>query len=314
MKSNETNQAFIIHCKCNFTHMLISTYNMVLSCHFQREYCKNLSYPIIIQGNLKEKTSKFFIKRPDLNLYVFFEISDKIITDYYAYFKYHIYKTIPETHEYDYILEIRYVNEDQCDFFICFSYDHRIYLSEKDLLEEIKFRKNIYKTIEKSLRNFEILKISAVYTTINSRLDIIFDVLKNMKVINKYCRLLAHEINYEGKLLKKDIIIHLKEYRGKSKFESEAKVNKCSIIKTDIGKKGIITLLFRNDSKYISYYSKTKIKIIIYEYNGCCSIYILYFFFNVQKNKQNFINFTKTKKKELVKFKKIVENYNQTFL
>ena len=90
MKSNEISQSLIFHGQCNYLHMLFGTYNLALSCHFQREYCKNLSYPIILEGNMKEKGSKFIIKRPDLNLYVFLEIIDIIVTDYYALFKYHI--------------------------------------------------------------------------------------------------------------------------------------------------------------------------------------------------------------------------------
>ena len=312
MNKNETHQSLIIHCRCNFSHMIMGTYNMVLSCHFQRENYPRLSYPIIIKGNLKEKGTKFFIKRYDLNLYIFYEITELIITDYFAYFKYHIYKTIPEIGEYYYILEVRYINEDQCDFFVCFVYDHKYYLSEKEIHQEIQFRKNLYKNIERSLRNFEILKISTVYTTINSSIVLIFDVLKNMKMINKYSRLLSNSINYEGKTLKKDTIIHLIDFIGKFKYESIAKVNKCTIVQTKLAKKGIIELLFKNNKKSLSYSSKTKIIIVIYEYNGFCTIYILYFFYHIQKNKENFLNFTKNKNYELLKFKKIIENYNQT--
>jgi hypothetical protein len=100
--------------------MIAGTYNMVFSCHFHRQYCKNLSYPIIIEGNLKEKGSKFILKRPDLNLHIFYEIIDIILTDYYALFKYRVYKTIPETYEYDFILQVRYINESQSDFFFLF--------------------------------------------------------------------------------------------------------------------------------------------------------------------------------------------------
>lgn len=311
MKKNETHQTLIIHCRCNFSHMMMGTYNMVLSCHFKREYCP-LSYPIIIKGNLKEKGSKFIIKRYDLNLYLFYEITELIITDYFAYFKYHIYKTIPETSEYDYILEVRYINEDQCDFFLCFAYDNKFYLSEKEMLEEIQFRKRLYKNIERSLRNFEILKISTIYTTIDCSIELIFDVLKNMKMINKYAKLLSNEINYEGKTIKKDTIIHLIDLIGNVKYESIAKVNKCVIKKTKLAKRVIIELLFNNDKNSLSYFSKTKIIIVIYEYDGFCTIYILYFFYNIQKKKEIFLNFTKLKNNELFKFKRIIENYNQT--
>ena len=310
MKNYETSQALIIESRCNFSHMILGTFNIVLSCHFQREYCKNLGYPIIIEGDLKHKGSKFILKRPELNLYVFHEITEIIITDYYAKFKYHIYKTIPESSEYDYILEVRYITEDQCDFFVCFVFDHQIYLSEKELHEEIKFRKSLYKNIGNSLRKFEILKIATVYTTINSNIELIWDILKNMKMIHKYTHLLANKVTYNGKILKKNLIINLKDNFDGSKFESIAKVNKCIITESETSKECIIELLFKNEKGNYSDYIKKKILIIIYEYYGCCTMYILYFFYNTQKNKEKFNYFKKAKNLELKKFKNIIENFN----
>lgn len=310
MNPNIAVQALIIHCRCNFSHMIIGTYNMVLSCHFQREYCKNLSYPIIIKGNLRDIGSKFIIKRPDLNFYVFYEITDKIITDYYAFFKFHVYKTIPETFEYDYILEVRYINEDQCDFFISFVYDHKLYLSEKEMFEEMKFRKNLYKNIERALRNFEILKIATVYTTIKSNIELIADILKNLKVIHKFSHFLADQINYDGERIKKNILINLFEKIDNKIYKSTAKVHKCIMNKSEILKEYIIEFLFDEKNNFDLDCSKKKILIIIYEYSGCCSIYLLYFFNSFQKSKENLINFTNYKKRELIKFKNIIEHYN----
>ena len=310
MNKNAAVQALIIHCRCNFFHMVIGTYNMVLSCHFHREYCKNLSYPIIIKGNLREIGSKFIIKRPDLNFYIFYEITDVIITDYYAYFKFHVYKTIPETYEYDHILEVRYINEDQCDFFISFVYDHKIYLSEKEMFEEMKFRKNLYKNIERSLRNLEILKISTVFTTIKCNIELIVDILKNLKVIHKFSHFLADEINYDGQRIKKNVLINLFERVDNKIYKSVVKVHKCIMNKSEISKEYIIELFFEKNNSEL-YFSKNRIMIIIYEYMGCCSIYLLYFFNKLQINKEKIIRFTNDKNRELIKFKNIVENYNK---
>ena len=310
MKKNESAQALMIHCRCNFSHAILGTYNMVYSCHFHREYCKNLSYPIIIKGNSKEKGSKFIIKRPDLNLYIFYEIKDLIITDYYAYFRYHVYKTIPETYDYDYILEIRYINEDQCDFFLYYLFDHTIYLSEKELHEEMKFKKALYRNIERSLRSFELLKIATVYTTINCKIELLWDIIKNMKLIHKYARILGDVIKYNGEIIKKDSIIYFFDKKGKKYLESVAEVHKCFLNKSEISKESSIELIFPIEKNKNSYSLKEKIMIFIYEYNGLCSIYILYYFYNMQNNKANLLNFTRMKNRELNKFKNIIENYN----
>ena len=311
MKRHETSQAVVMHCKCHYSHIVIGTYNMVLSCHFQRQYCKNLSFPIILKGNLKEKGSQFIIKRPDLNLYIFYEIKELIITDYYARFKYHIYKTIPETYEYDYILEIRYINEDECNFLVSFIFDHKIYLSEKEMYEEIKFKKILYKNITRALRNSGILKIASVYTTINCKIELIIDILKNMKIINKYAHLLGDKIDYEGKILKKNSLINLIEFNEKEVYKSIAKVQNCFLNKSEISKEYVIELVFDKGKNSVSDLAKAKIKILVYEYNGICSIYALYYFFNIQRKELFLYYFKEDKQKELIKLKNIVENYSQ---
>ena len=107
MKKNVISQPLLMNCKCNYSHMILGTYNLVFSCQFQKKYNNQFSYPVIIRGNMKEKGSRFMLKIEDLDIYIFYEISDIIITDYYAFFKYHIYKTIPETFEYDHFVEMR---------------------------------------------------------------------------------------------------------------------------------------------------------------------------------------------------------------
>jgi hypothetical protein len=308
MKSNEISHSFIIHGQCKYFHMIFGTYNMALSCHFQRKYCINLSYPFILEGNMKEKGSKFIVKRSDLNLYTFYEITDLIITDYYTLFKFHIYKTIPETFDYDYILEIRYIDENQCEFFVSFVFEGKYFLSEEELQEEFKFRKVLYKNIESSLRKFEIFKIVTINTTIKCNIELIFDILKNMKVIHKYVHLLGDNINYDGKILKKNSIIHLTDFIGELPIESTAQVHNIIISKSEISKEYIIEFLFQNNKNSISENSKSKILIIIYEYNGFCTMHLFYFFHHIQ-NKENFFRFRKAKNMQLIKFKKIVENF-----
>ena len=185
MKKNEISQPLIMNCRCNYTHMILGTYNMTLSCQFQRTYYSYLSYPIIIKGNLKEKGSRFMLKREDLQTYFFYEITDIIITDYYAFFKYHVYKTIPETFEFDHFLEIRYENEDQFTLLVIFLVQNK-YLSEKEITDTIRIRKEIYANIINSLKEFKIFKIASVYHSINCKIELIWDIIRNMKMIHKY--------------------------------------------------------------------------------------------------------------------------------
>ena len=315
MKKNETANSLILNCRCNYTHFVIASYNIILTCHLYREFevYKNLSYPFIIEGNLKEKGTKFMLKRPDLGVNLFYELIESTITDYYSRFKYKIYKTIPESFQYIHLIEIRYLNEDECTILSSLIYDNKIFSSEKDIQDVVQFQKNLYKTISLSMRKFTVLRLATAYTVINCNIELIWNIVRNMKMIHKYVKLLGDQINYEGEILKKDMIIQLINIKAKNNFVSIAKVNNCKKIKNRSTKECVIELLLKKDKDKEKQnqrpFSETKIILRIYELNGRCSMYILYFFENIQ----NYVlveYFTKMKNKELIKFKNMIENYN----
>ena len=74
-------------------------------------------------------------------------------------------------------------------------------------------------------------------------------------------------------------------------------------------KEGVIELIFQKIENNNSPFAKTKIILRIYEYNGKCSMYLLFYFLNNQ-NLNALDIFTKKKKIQLKIFKDIVENYN----
>ena len=309
MKKNEISQPLIMDCKCQFSHMILGTYNIVLSCQFQKKYNNHFSYPIVIRGNLKEKGSRFMLKWEDLDLYLFYEISDIIITDYYAIFKYHVYKTIPETFEFDHFVEVRYENENEFTLFIVHSIQNK-YLTEEDILSAIKRRKEIYINIENSLREFKLLKIASIHQTINCKIELIWDIIRNMKMIHKYTHLLADQVEYKGNLLTKGKIIRLIEKKkiNKISLESMAKIKNFTMKKSKIEKEFNIQISVSKNINTIPSDAIKKITITVYEYEEKCSIYLLFFFRNIPC-KDKFSIFHNEKNNELMKFKKIVENY-----
>ena len=311
MKRNETAQSLLLYYNCNYNHFIKGNCNAALSCHLYREYkgYKNLSYPFILKGNLREKGTQFMLRRPDLGVLMFYEIKEILITDYFSRFKYQIYKTIPETFKYIHLIEIRYINEDQCEVRSSLIYDNKIFLSEKEFQDVVRIKLNVFKSIELCLRKFTIPKLSLVYTVINCNIELIWDILKNLKMIHKYCLLLDDKINYKGNVLKKDDIIELISIRGKNISKSIAKVNKLKMSKTDLTKDGIIELLFQKLDQDKNPFAKSKIIFRIYEFERKCSMYILFYFLNNQIN-YDLDNFTRRKNKELTVFKDIVENYN----
>ena len=315
MKRNEKAQSILLKYKCKYNHFVMACYNIAFSCQVYRDFkdYKNLSYPYIITGDLKSKGTKFMLRRPDLGVLMFYEILESTITDYYSRFKYNIYKTIPETFNYIHLVEVRYIDEDECDIRSSLIYDNKVFLSEKELQATLQFKFNLYKNIEMSLKNYIIQKLAIANTIINNKIEFIWSILQNMKVIHKYSHLFADKINFEEKILKKNDIIELIDYGGKNQKiiqnRSNVKVNRCKISSFDSTKEGVIELLFERDEKNYSPFKKTKIILRIYEYKGNCSVYILYYFLSSQH--YNFlIHFTKKKNKELKTFKSIIEKYS----
>ena len=314
MKKNEVSQTVSLHCRCNYTHFVIGYYNAILSCHFFRDNqtYKHLSYPFIIEGELGKKGLKFILRRSDLNILLFYELKEITVTDYYSIIKYNIYKTIPKTMEYIHQIQIRYINEDECHIISSFIYNNKVYFSEKDFQKIIRTLKDTYRCIECSLREFTVLKLSTAYTVINSDIKLVWDIIRNMKLLHKYIHLLSDSIIYDGKIIKKDTIIQLISEKGKKKFKSIAKINKCKMIKSELTKESIIEILFQNNKSLMdpNFFSEKQIVIRIYEFENKCTLYLLYFFYNTY-DYHALENFTKAKNKELKKLKYIIENYKK---
>ena len=300
-----------LYFKCKYLHLVLACQNIVLSNHFYRylENIKYINFPHILNGNIKDVGTKFLISRPDLNMNIFHEIIEEVITDYYARFRYNIYKTIPESFQYIHQIEIRYLNEDECELRSSFIYDNLNFIPEKEIIAVIHFKKSIFNCIEYFLGAYSVQKISTTFSIINDKIELIRDIIRNMKMIHKYVHLLSEKISYTGELLKKNIIIELINTKKNKKIKWKAKVENCNMVATDLTKEYIIELLFQNDENNKSPF--TEIKIIINEFKGKCTMYILYYFLKIQSY-IDLQNFTNIKNRKLNKLKNIIENFNKS--
>ena len=300
-----------LYFKCKYLHLVLACQNIVLSNHFYRylENIKYINFPHILNGNIKDVGTKFLISRPDLNMNIFHEIIEEVITDYYARFRYNIYKTIPESFQYIHQIEIRYLNEDECELRSSFIYDNLNFIPEKEIIAVIHFKKSIFNCIEYFLGAYSVQKISTTFSIINDKIELIRDIIRNMKMIHKYVHLLSEKISYTGELLKKNIIIELINTKKNKKIKWKAKVENCNMVATDLTKEYIIELLFQNDENNKSPF--TEIKIIINEFKGKCTMYILYYFLKIQSY-IDLQNFTDIKNRKLNKLKNIIENFNKS--
>ena len=307
MNNNQLFQSLLLHFRCNYNQLVIGNYNLSLAIHVIKNFkmYKKLSYPFITKGDLRKKGSKFVLRRPDLGAIMFYEVLESTITDYYSRFRYYIYKTIPETFNYIHQVEIRYINEDECDLRACFIYDNKVCFTEREYLVILQFIRNFYQSLELSIRKFSALQLAITSTVINVKIDLIWNIIKNMKMIHKYVNLLGNKINYNGNLIKKNGTIELIDFNDNKKAKLIAKIKKCKISKANLTSEGVIEFIFKKDNSPFSF---SKIILRIYEFNGLCTMYIFYHFVNIQ-DYYYIRKFTEKKEKEVNKLKYILENY-----
>ena len=313
MNMNETSQALYLKCKIDYMSMILGIFNVVHSCHFRREHKADhnfLSYPLIISGRLNRKGDKFIIRKNDCNLLLFVEIKEMIITDYFSQINFHVYKSIPATFEYDIIIDVNYENSDECVLFSTFTYDKQIHLSEKSKIQELNERKFMFKTIERSFLNKEYFKFVNIYLLINCNIDLLWSVLLNMKLIHKYSKLIADEIQYEGNLITKDIKIKLNKIKKSSNIIYDAVVTKCKLSPKEADIEIVIDSINNSFNEKKNRFDENKYYFKIYEYENKCTIHIFFFFKNsLSFNQKQLFSFKKDL--ELKKLKDIIEHYNE---
>ena len=200
MDSNKSSHAFFTMCQADYTSMVMGLFNAVYTIHFRRDTYneKNyLSYPFIIRGKLNRQGDKFVIKRNDVNLIMFVELKEFLFTDYFSRIDFYVYRTIPQTYRYNYIIDVHYNCFDECVLYSSLIYDKQINFSEEDKQNEILHKNFFYKGIEKCISDNEMSKIIIINELINCNIDLLWAVLLNMKILHKYTKLLADKIDYK---------------------------------------------------------------------------------------------------------------------
>ena len=154
------------------------------------------------------------------------------------------------------------------------------------------------------------MRILATFTLINSDIELIYDVIRNMKLVHKYAHIIGDEIDYNGEIINKDYIIKINDFHNKSIIKSLATVNRCLIRKASTIKSCIIEIFFKNEEKNLLPFSLNKILMNIYEYGNKSSMYVLYIFNTIQE-KKDLKSFSEKKNRELKVFKNIIENFKK---
>ena len=309
MNPNKSSHAFFTMCKADYTSMVMGLFNAVYACHFRRESNNEksyLCYPFIVRGKLNRQGDKFIIKRNDVNLMIFVELKEFLFTDYFSRINFYVYKTIPQTYKYNYIIDVHYNCFDECILYSSLIYDKQMNISDEDRNNEMLQRNFIYKGIEKSISDNEMSKIIIINELINCNIDLLWAVLLNMKIIHKYTRLLADKIDYKGNIIKQDMIIQLMKRSKSNNIKYDAVVAKCFLFL----KEADIDITINRKNILNDYFLVNRFLFKINEYDNKCTIHVFFFLNNkYTRNQRN--NFEIKKEIELRLIKKTIEHYNE---
>lgn len=306
MDPNKSSRAFFTMCKADYSSMVMGLFNAVYTCHFRRENNNEKNYPFIIRGKLSRRGDKFVIKRNDVNLIMFVELKEFLFTDYFSRIDFYVYKTIPQTYRYNYIIDVHYNCFDDCVLYSSLIYDKQISLLDDDKKNEMLQKNFIFNGIEKSISDNEMSKIIIVNELINCNIDLLWAVLLNMKILHKYTKLLADKIDYKGNIIKQDMIIQLMKRNKSNTIKYDAVVAKCLLFL----KEADIEIVINRKSILNDYFVANRFFFKIYEYDNKCTIYVFFFLNNIHSCNQR-KSFEIKKEIELRLIKKMIEHYNE---
>ena len=297
-------QAMLLPIKAKKELIQKSIINLSYFTYFVRKLSKSyVKYPFFIKGNPNEDEGATFIQVFDNYIKVYNKIKSMVETDYFTRIVYKSYKTIPSSFEFEYVITILYTGIESCLLISNFRYSRKISLPISSIYYEKEKRIRIFLYIQKQILENELDKMHIDEILINAPIKLVYDILLNLKLVNKYIKFLGELIDYDGSIIKENTIIKifLKE-NGKYIHYLNAKIDKL------INNVNESLIIIKKDSDKYKNNIIEKIILIIYGEENNSMFYIINLFNdNLPHNVLN--NLSKKKKNMLCKFKKIIENY-----
>ena len=176
----------------------------------RRERLSIIKYPFFLVGDPSNDVGAKFIQRTEDNIDIYFKVTKLIETDYYTEIEFFSYKSDPKSM--DFRSRIRIVNSNfyaNKTFIISeYEYSKDIIIDEEFIALELNRRKKIFKNIDKLLSMDYLNKFDIKASLINANIKIVFDIILNLKLVNKFLNFLGKSVTYDGKLLKKELNVN----------------------------------------------------------------------------------------------------------
>jgi hypothetical protein len=292
-------QSITLHIKGKPELILKSIKNLSYFSYFTKEISKNLiKFPFFIKGNPSEDEGATFIQIFDQHIKVYMKVKSLIQTDYFVKIIYKAYKTIPTSFEFEYNVIFFFTGIEDCLLYSNYNYSKKISLPRISVYDERERRKKIFLNIQQKLFDNFLDKIDICEILIHANFKLVFDILLNMKLVNKYIQIFGEIIDYNGNVIKENNIITIyKKENNTLKEDIYIKIVKIEKKENE----GILSFQKEN-------INKEKIIFIIYGDEENTMLYMVNKFNDIlEPNILN--NLLIEKKKKLSRLKKIIENY-----
>ena len=296
---NKNTQALVFPINAKRELILKSIKNLSYFVYFMRNISKSsVKYPFYLKGNPNEDEGAIFIQIFDEYIKVYSKIKTMIETDYFVRIIYEAYKTIPTSFEFEYIITIFFTGFEKCFLVSNFRYSKKISLPKPSISDERQKRVKLFLNIQRKLIENELNKFNIEEILINAPFKLVFDIFLNFKLVNKYIKIFGKIIEYNGNIIKDNMIVNI---IGKENLLLTVKIEKIE--------KNEKECLIQFTKEYNNEINKQeKIIFLIYGEGQKTMIYMMNFF-NYFLSDDNLNKLTTDKKNMLYKLKTIIENY-----
>lgn len=277
---------------------------IVESTHCLRFISPTLSkYPVFIneldQCDIGTEFSLFFENR----ITIYFRLIELVETDYWTHIEYLAYRTFPNTFSYSFVLNVHYVSASICVVFSSFTYPKNVNLPIEARRKEQDRRVKMFRNVERIVINKEYTKFNIAYVLIKAKMNIVWELMLNMKSFNKLVKVLSDDIEYEGRALEKGKTVMLVYNIGKRTLRQKVEVSKLNESESECE---IEFYLKENEDEEIP---EQRISLLLYKgENEHCVLY-MFNIFNMSIDDKLQKEMSVKKKNMLNKIKKIIESY-----
>ena len=191
-----------LHNRYDITSEIIK--NIVHFAHFLRLCDESLSkYPIFKSNTTHWEIGTEFSLLVEDRIQIHFRLKTLVETDYYTHVEYFAYKTDPESFQYSFVMNAHYLTQGTCLLITNYMYPNTVNLPSTNQTKEAQRRRKLYRNMEYKIMRGFYQRFNVEYININCSMQFLWELILNLKSLQKFVHILGNKVDYEGKVISK---------------------------------------------------------------------------------------------------------------